>query len=158
MPSFRTTALATGVIYTAYALVAASAIISISAAPSARWPIDFALIVSITTTALHFFFILLGFTGGMYEPYPVRPLWAFLFADYVTAAALGISAVTLVLDSGTALPLDTLRAVAFTTTLCVGITQLLCLSKAYTLVDDVYTGRRDRLTGTWIGQYVRGPY
>ena len=47
----------------------------------------------------------------MYEPYPVRPLWAFLFADYVTAAALGISAVTLVLDSGTAPPLDTLRAV-----------------------------------------------
>ena len=158
MPSFRTTALVTGVIYTAYALVAASAIISISAAPSARWPIDFALWTTISTTALHFFFILLGFTGGMYEPYPVRPLWAFLFADYVTAAALGISAVTLVLDSGTALPLNTLRGVAFVTTLSVGVTQLLCMSKAYTLVDDVYTGRRDARTGVWVAQYARGPY
>lgn len=92
----------------------------------------------------------------MYEPYPVRPLWAFLFADYVTAAALGIAAVTLVFDSGTALPLDTLRAVAFVTTLCVGVTQLLCLSKAYTLVDDVNTGRRDARTGAWVTQYFGG--
>ena len=158
MPTFRTTALAVGFVYTIYALVAASAVISLSAEPSARWPVDLALVSTISTTALHFFFILLGFTGGMYEPYPVRPLWAFLFADYVTAAALGISAVTLVLDSGTALPLDTLRAVAFTTTLATGVTQLLCLSKAYTLVDDVYTGRRDRDTGAWVARYVSGPY
>ena len=158
MPTFRTTALAVGFVYTIYALVAASAVISLSVEPSARWPADLALVSTISTTALHFFFILLGFTGGMYEPYPVRPLWAFLFADYVTAAALGISAVTLVLDSGTALPLNTLRGVAFVTTLSVGVTQLLCMSKAYTLVDDVYTGRRDARTGAWVAQYARGPY
>lgn len=157
MPSFRAVVVAVGMAYALYALVAAAALISVSAAPSDRWPVDFALIATITTTGLHFAFMGIAFARGS-EPYPVRPIYAFILADCVAAAALGIASVVLVIDNETALPLDTLRAIAFTTSLLVGVTQLLCLAKAYALLEDVYAGRRDVQTGSWVGRYTPGPY
>jgi len=139
--TFVPQALAVGAVYAAYFATSVAALVTLVTAPSAQWSVDFAAYTVFTTSGLHFLLTALGYllTDG-YEPHPVEPLWAFLFADYVQAGALGAT-----LGCYTIEPSN--RVAPVVGTVVTMSAQLLCFYKTYRLVTDVWSGRRDRYTG-----------
>jgi hypothetical protein len=141
MLSFETTALAVGALYAGYFVTSVAALSCLLAEDTARWPVDFAMVTLFVTSGLHFAFTAAGFAVVEdYDPDPVEPKWAFRFADYVQAGAVGAAIASYALD-------PTHRVAAYVGTSVTMATQLLCFYKTYALIDQARSGRRDRLTG-----------
>ena len=147
MPSFLDsipfvpTALTIGVTYGGYFVASLASLIAMATTPNEQWPKDFAAITIFVTSGLHFGLTAFGFAAvPEYEAHTVWPEWAFLFADYFQAGALGamITSYSLARDAAST------PIVACVVTM---LAQLLCFYKTYSLVTDVWAGRRDRMTG-----------
>lgn len=139
---FETLALLIGALYAAYfaASIAATASLA-TASEDEAWPLDFGFYTVFTTIGLHF-----AFTAGGYALYtdydhtPVQPKWAFLFADFFQAGALGAAIASFVHA-----PTD--RTTLYAALSIVMASQLLCFHKTRTLVRDVRSGKRDPESG-----------
>tara|TARA_B110000046_G_C13009346_1_gene405957 strand:- start:1071 stop:1541 length:471 start_codon:yes stop_codon:yes gene_type:complete len=139
---FEPTAIAIGVTYGGYFVASLAALVCMAAVPvDEQWPLDFAMYTVFVTSGLHFVLTALGFAVmDGYEAHPVDPVWAFLFADYLQAGALGAAVASYALE-------PTERSAAYAATGVTMAAQLLCFYKTYSLVTDVRAGRRDRFTG-----------
>ena len=102
--------------------------------------IEYAHQVVFVTSALHFGFMLYGFTQPDYVVHPVGPKWLFLYSDYVMATALGGTIAAYILDHDNLTPIVIGNAT-------VASTQMLCAWKSYKLISDVRANRRDPETG-----------
>ena len=134
-------AIGIGITYGGYFATSLAALICMTAISDQQWPIDFAVYTIFVTSGLHFGLTASGFAFlEQYDHLPVQPTWAFLFADYLMAGALGaaISAYTIEPSN---------RVAAYVATSVTMATQMLCFYKTYSLVSYVKAGRRNALTG-----------
>ncbi len=143
---FAPTALTVGAAYFGYFAAAAASLVCLATAPDAQWPVDFAAITVFVTSGLHFGLTAFGFAViPEYDAYPVGYTWAYLFSDLFQSGALGAAIATRALDPSHRPAL----VAACIVTMCA---QILCFYKTYTLVTDVWAGRRDRITGKLLDQ------
>lgn len=129
-----------GAIYFGYFVAALVATVLLAAQPADDDVLEYAYWVVFVTSALHFGFMLLGFLHEGYQAHPVPPEWAFLYADYVMAGALGATIAGYLLDHDNRTPPAIGNAVVMAT-------QVFCALKTGVLLSDVWNGRRDPETG-----------
>ena len=128
-----------GAIYFGYFVAALVAAVLLAAHPADDGVLEYAYWVVFVTSALHFGFMLLGLLQG-YKAHPVPPKWAFLYADYVMAGALGATIAGYLLDHDNRTPPAIGNAVVMAT-------QVFCARKTWVLLSDVWHERRDPETG-----------
>ena len=133
--------LTVGAAYVGYFVASTMALVSMAVAPNEQWTVDFAAYTVFVTSDLHFILTATGYAFIKdYEHAPVDPVWLFLFADYIQAGALGATFGCYLLD-------NTNRTAPIVGNVVTMLTQLICFWKTYSLVTDVWTGRRDARTG-----------
>jgi hypothetical protein len=138
---FVPTAITVGIAYGGYFAASLAAVICMAAVDGEQWPLDFAMYTIFITSGLHFGLTAAGYVIMKdYEHAPVDPVWAFLFADYFQAGALGASIASYAIEPSN-------RTAAYVGTAVTMAAQLLCFYRTYSLVMDVRTGQRDPYTG-----------
>ena len=129
MPT-RTEIIFTAVIYFGYFVAAAIAVGLLAQQPSEAGALEYAYLVVFGTSGLHFGAIAYGYaTDQEYTPLPVRPKWAFFYADMLMAVALGSTIAAYVLDHDNRTP-------AVIGNVTVMATQSVCAWKTWVLLTD----------------------